>query len=162
MIDDERRRRNRKSRGDYLQRIESAKRVLRFALTQSLHPDMQRRLLKEVLWAATEARFHKHKLSLRTPDADREILKSEPKLGSRVRHEHVYQRRWVIAQILTEPDRADELLEKFAVACVVTVDEAKRLEEHDHLVGWQRYSAANLSVLEVLDDGTVQPYPIHA
>ena len=157
MNQDETRRRNRRPRKDRDQRRASVKRMVRFALDEALHPEARARILKEALWMATEIEFHKHKISLRTPEADAEILRGLPKLGSRVQHEHVYQRKWVIQQLLAEPERAEALLDEYAVACVVTKAQTEELKKHDALVGWERYKAAGLTVVEVQADGSLKP-----
>lgn len=159
MSDNERRRRNRRRRKDFEERLESARKLVRFALSAELHPDARRRVLNEALWIATESEYPKHKLSFRTPHADAEILRkdADTELGARVRHEHVMPRKWLRERIIQNPDDAEAVLAS-AVGCVVTVAEAEILDRIKDAVGWDRYKQAGLTVIEVQPDGSIKPF----
>lgn len=70
-----------------------------------------------------------------------------------LRHDHVYQRSKVIAELeKSKPDQIDDILNK-VVGCTVTK------EEHDHLTkfdkeydGWVRYQKAGIVVIDTKNE----------
>ena len=63
-------------------------------------------------------------------------------------HEHVFQRAYLVKKILENPARLSDYF-KHAVSCVVTDDENAALDEIDgKLIGWARYQAAGIVVLD--------------
>jgi hypothetical protein len=127
-------------------------------------PGYRREILGNVLWFMTCQPSGKYATRFRTRtvlDEDHPVL----------RHEHVYTRKSVIAELLSlnseGVDEAalrrsiEEVLRERAVGCTVTRDEHRLLSRHDKtLVGWHRYQAAGVTVLdmstgEVFDTGAV-------
>lgn len=127
-------------------------------------PDYRREILGNTLWFMTCQPSGKYATRYRSKaviDEDRPVL----------RHEHVYTRKSVITDLLAlnseELDEAalrhsiQEMLRERAVGCTVTLDEHRLLSRHDKtLVGWQRYAASGVTVLdmstgEVLNTGAI-------
>jgi len=102
-------------------------------------------LLDQVFWHAT---VHPHKLQIRwrSLEATRE---ARLPLSRFLRHEHVFERAWLRSQLVDEGKEPAAVL-PFAVACLVTVEEHARLRSvDDDLVGWQRYRAASIDVVDM-------------
>ncbi len=70
-------------------------------------------------------------------------------------HEHVYTQKDLIRRMIAEPDRVAEIMAT-AVACIVTVDEHRRLGDAERanreLRGWDRYAAAGIEVHDLLHE----------
>lgn len=134
--------------------IASAKAVIRMIIAHP-DPDVRREhktlVVNDMIWKITEARYQKHKLELRS----RAALSAK---RADLRHEHVFTRQWLINQILTNPTQVDTLVDRYAVACVVTKDEAKELDKVKDRQGWARYRG--IDVVRVLDDGSHEPYDL--
>ena len=102
-----------------------------------------RELLTVLLWKLTEAESH-NKYSTRYQTEGAMACRATSKL----RHEHVYQRKQMIARLLNaKPEEVDGILEN-AVGCTVTIDEHARLAEWDDEYGWDRYRKAGLVVID--------------
>jgi ribosomal protein L16 Arg81 hydroxylase len=101
-----------------------------------------RELLSTLLWKITEAESQKYKTRFQTQGA----IECSDK--GKLRHEHVYQRKQMIARLLNaKPEEVDGILEK-AVGCTVTIDEHSRLAKWDDEYGWDRYRKAGLVVID--------------
>ena len=115
--------------------IESATTAIEGCLQLPILERHKRDIISGMLWKITEARG-KYKTRYRS------IGSKEP--GVKLQHEHVYTRKDVTDRILAEPERVREIL-RDAIACVVTVDEHRRLSTVDpSLRGWDRYTAAGV------------------
>lgn len=72
--------------------------------------------------------------------------------SSMINHEHVVTRRSLIAKMIASPEEVEDIVGS-AVACCVLRDEHKRLaavEKADpELVGWDRYRAAGIEVIDL-------------
>lgn len=121
-------------------------------------PKYRSELLHNVLWLMTVAPNGKHKTRYRSHAA---VSADRPTL----RHDHVYTRKGVVAELLTlpaaDPDTQREqiraILREKALACVVTASEHTRLGLYDTThTGWARYAAADITVLD-MTDGTIFP-----
>jgi hypothetical protein len=78
--------------------------------------------------------------------------------GVKLQHEHVFTRKDITDRIIAEPERAREIL-RDAIACVVTVDEHRRLSRiGEAMRGWERYTEAGIEVIDT-DDGSVATPP---
>jgi hypothetical protein len=67
-----------------------------------------------------------------------------------LRHEHVYTRRSLVAQMLADPDSIEDVIRNKAVACTVTKAEHDLLTPFDRThEGWARYLAAGVVVLDM-------------
>jgi hypothetical protein len=117
--------------------------------------------LTYVLWLATEHEG-KYKTRFRSEAA---MTITDKKL---LRHDHVIQRRIIADKLLAAKTEADiEAIMEDVVGCTVTKAEHELLGQFDSLLGWERYRAANISVLDtttgsklVLDNiGDPQPAP---
>ena len=98
--------------------------------------------LTYVLWLATEHEG-KYKTRFRSEAA---LSITDKKL---LRHDHVIQRRIIADKLLAAKTEADiEAIMEDVVGCTVTKAEHELLGLFDSLLGWQRYSAANISVID--------------
>jgi hypothetical protein len=109
----------------------------------------RRKMLKEVLWLISEA-DGKYATRYRSAEVVR-LARQSPGCNVAIRHEHVYPRAQVTAEILRReaefrrfPGRLDKFLDE-TVGCVVTAREHRELL--DGAVGWNRYE--NVPVLDM-------------
>ncbi len=135
------------------QQIRSAKVAIRAVLPLPILDRHKNELLSVLICKITQAEGkyalrHKSAGTLANPSAKKQ-------------HEHVFPRKWLIAQ-LKRPDIDIDAVSGDAIGCVVTIEEHKRLSRVDpELVGWQRYAAASIDVLDtvsgqwVVHDGRV-------
>ena len=116
-------------------------------------PDYRREILGNVLWFMTCQPSGKYTTRFRS----QAVLNDDHPV---LRHEHVYTRKSVIKDLLSlnseELDEAalrhsiEEVLRQRAVGCTVTREEHRVLSRHDKtLVGWHRYQAAGVTVLDM-------------
>src|ERR1700733_11955665 len=63
-------------------------------------------------------------------------------------HEHVFQRALMIDELLKSPNDVDKILQQ-AHGCLVTRQEHALLENYKHLYGWERYSRAGITVIDM-------------
>jgi len=136
--------------------IDSAVALARLVLNEPKLSDTHKKgVLNYVIWKITEAKYSKYKLPLRTEAAHAVLRRG----GSRgLRHEHVFTRKWLVLKLLKAPRRAKNLLNEFAIGCVVTKREAARLDKHHRKQGWKRYRALKLRVIELQHDGAPAPF----
>lgn len=108
-----------------------------------LIPEHRREFLKLALWKVTEAEsLNKYKTQLRSQAA----CSCAP--GTKLQHDHVFQRSRMVDVLLTaSPEAIDDIL-KSAVGCTITKDEHTRLSDFKHLDGWDRYRAAQIVVID--------------
>ena len=140
-------------RPDPDERLASALVAIRALLSarDRLREDHLKELLSVCLWKVTEAESpHKHKTRYRSASA---IACN----GKGVQHDHVFERRKLVDEILRHPERSDQIALS-AIGCTVTKDEHRALTLQSHrdatLDGWSRYHAAGI---EVIDLSTGQP-----
>jgi len=124
--------------------LESAITLVEATLRLDILDTHKRDVINGMLWKITEARG-KYTTRFRSTGACN-ITGTE-----KLQHEHVFPRKVLIAAIMTEPERARELLQS-AVACVVTAEEHRRLTEATRkapqLRGWERYAAAGITIID--------------
>lgn len=125
--------------------FESAVLLVEATLQLPILESHKRDVINGMLWSITQARG-KYATRYRSLDSD------SPPPGTKLQHEHVIPRKELIDAIMNEPHRARELLAT-AVACVVTVEEHRRLtrvsRENPELKGWERYRAAGIEWRDV-------------
>ena len=94
------------------------------------------------LWKLTEAEAqHKHRTRFCSENARRAARQQ-------LRHDHVFQRANMIRRLLAcQPDEVEAILGK-AVACTITREEHRLLNQYKHLDGWDRYLRANIVYIE--------------
>lgn len=92
------------------------------------------------LWKVTEA-DGKHN----TPYCSQRALAASK--DERI-HEHVFQRALMINELLNNPKDVDKILQQ-AQGCLVTRQEHALLENYKHLYGWERYSRAGITVIDM-------------
>lgn len=98
-----------------------------------------REFLGKALWKVTEAETPKYKTRYR----------SEKSQGAtKLRHDHVFQRKKMVDELLAHPENADEILAK-AIGCTITEDEHNQLNQFAHLDGLDRYEQARIVVLDM-------------
>lgn len=127
-------------------RIASAKAFIRLLLedrpTEGLDSHLKE-LIDEMLWKITEChgKWNTRFISKRA------LLAIDEKL----QHEHVFERKALIAELLQGADRINAVVEK-AIGCVVTKCEhgilTKISRERPELSGWKRYEAAEIEVVD--------------
>jgi hypothetical protein len=123
--------------------VESATTAIEGILKLPIVEAHKRLLVSGTIWLITEARG-KYKTRYRSRAAiDDKSAKKQ--------HEHVFTRRELTSRLLAEPDKAREILQS-AIACVVTMEEHRRLTAEDRrnpsLRGWERYKAAGIEVVD--------------
>jgi hypothetical protein len=103
-----------------------------------------RELLTVLLWKLTEAESTKYKTRFRTEGA---IACTDK---TRLRHEHPFQRKKMIAALeKASPDEIDSILVD-AIGCTVTVEEHASLSQFDHEYGCcHRHSYGGAFVLKL-------------
>jgi hypothetical protein len=62
-----------------------------------------------------------------------------------VRHEHVFPRGWLVHKVIEDPELLQRL-DSFALACIVTRQEAERLNRQPPALGWGRYLNEGITV----------------
>ena len=132
-------------------RVASAKQLARMVLaSDGLLLTHKKQMLDKAIWWISEA-DGKHKTRHRSAECLRLALE-EPNSNVKIQHEHVFERKDVIATILSRreellanPALLDAILDE-TVGCVVTEDEHDRLESGH---GWARYIAAKVVVLDM-------------
>jgi hypothetical protein len=133
----------RKSKPTEAEIIESATVAIEHILRMPILEAHRKALVSGTLWFITEARG---KYSTRYWSR---AAKDNP--SSKLQHEHVFTRKDLTARLMAEPQKAREILQS-AIACVVTVDEHRRLAEAERqdrsLRGWDRYKAAGIEVVD--------------
>jgi hypothetical protein len=111
----------------------------------------KRDIISGLLWKITEANG-KYTTRYRSNAAMQE--------GAKLQHDHVFTRKDLTTRIIAEPERAREILQD-AIACVVTVDEHKRLSRlGDSIRGWDRYTAAGIEVVDTASGSVTSPAPV--
>lgn len=131
--------------------IESATLAIEGCLTLPIRERHKRDIISGLLWKITESRG-KYTTRYRSKAA------LEAAAEVKLQHEHVFTRKDLTDRIIAEPERAREIL-RDAVACVVTVDEHRRLSRISSAFrGWDRYTEAGIGVIDT-DDGSVATPP---
>ena len=127
-------------------RVRSAITAAEAILGLDLYPAHKRELLSVCIWKVTEAapmskyqtRFQS-RASLSAPESE-------------LAHDHVYQRKRLIDEMIAHPKEVNRILQS-AVACVVTRWEHDRLtrvsREDPNLDGWERYRHAEIDVVDL-------------
>ena len=136
---------------DLPSRIRSAVRAVLFAREPDVHPQLRDRVLKEVLWFATEVP-RKYATRYRSVAAW-ELQRKGKRVGDwagLVAHEHVWTRTTCRLRLLSAPDAtAIEAIVSALQGCVVTKAEHQRLKPFDAThEGWARYIAAGVPVID--------------
>jgi hypothetical protein len=126
------------------ERLKSAVTLVKALLGMpGLTPEHRREFLKLALWKVTEAgSLNKYKTQLRAQAA----CSSAP--GTKLQHDHVFQRSRMVDTLLMAKPEAIEPILKGAVGCTITKDEHERLNDFKHLDGWVRYRAAQIVVID--------------
>lgn len=122
----------------------SAVRLAQVLVTaDGLHPSHRRHALSNAVWWYTEA---DGKLKVRYRSAA--VVAGG---ATKVQHEHVVPRKLLVDRMLAEPNAIPEILAS-AVACLVTVEEHRRLTALPPTIeGWDRYRAVGIEVTDMAD-----------
>lgn len=119
--------------------IESVTTAIEGCLALPILERRKRDIISGLLWKITEARG-KYTTRYRS--------RGSMEAGAKLQHEHVFTRKDITDRLIAEPKRAREIL-RDAIACVVTVDEHRRLSTVDRsLRGWDWYKAAGVEVID--------------
>lgn len=124
---------------DSEQILKEAISIAREVVRLEVQPRLKKAILHTLVWNVTvsggkyETRYYS-KAALRE--------------GTERIHEHVFQRAYLVKRILNKPERLSDYF-KYAVSCVVTTDEDTALtKEGRGKVGWARYIAAGIVVID--------------
>jgi hypothetical protein len=130
--------------------VKSAKLLAKMVLkNEEMLPAHRRKVLSSVQWMISKV-DGKYSTRYRS-EIVVEIARSEPTSKTKINHEHVFTRKYIIQQLLANPQSSDQLLDQ-VIACVVTKDEHDRLSTiSTDLVGWGRYTQAGITVIDMLD-----------
>jgi hypothetical protein len=129
--------------------IESVTKAIEGCLALPIMERHKRDIISGLLWKITEARG-KYTTRYRS--------RASTEDGAKLRHDHVFTRKNITDRIIAEPQRAREIL-RDAIACVVTVDEHKRLSKlGEAMRGWDRYREVGIEVIDT-DDGSIAAPP---
>lgn len=105
-----------------------------------LYPAHRRSFLKTALSKYTEGEGgHKHKTRFRS--------KASYAAGSKLRHDHVYQRARMVDLLMAQPENVEAILSS-AVGCTITKEEHAGLDNYRHLDGWERYREAGIVIVD--------------
>jgi hypothetical protein len=134
---------------DLRERMDSMVKVIRLILEEELHPDVARRLYREVTWEATELGG---KYSTRYRSAEALKLQQSMPVGQWVKevaHEHVLPRKQ-LRERLSRCRSEDEIRRVLQAAqgCVIRRDEHALLDETQN--GWFRY-VGRVEVIDMRD-----------
>ena len=125
-------------------RINSAVTAIKALVRLDLIQKHKKDLIDSCIWKITEA-DGKHNTRYRSYRSLRAAKKE-------LRHEHVFERKKLVEEILKNPDNIDKITKK-AIACLVTKNEHKKLSEVSHknpkLVGWERYDKAHIKICDL-------------
>ena len=133
---------------DRHRRIDSAIAAIKAILPIDLYPAHKRELLDVCIWKLTEA-DGKHNTRYWSEGA---LNAGKPSW----RHEHVFERNQLIAELLAGED-VDRVCDR-AVACVVTIDEHRALgAAPDDVKGWDRYRSAGIRVFDAQAGEWIEP-----
>jgi hypothetical protein len=131
--------------------IESATTAIEGCLDLPIMERHKRDLISGMIWKLTESRG-KYTTRYRS--------RASMEKDAKVQHDHVFTRKDLVNRILAEPERAREIL-KCAIACVVTVEEHKRLTKvAESIHGWDRYHSIRIEVVDTDDEKVVTPPPV--
>jgi hypothetical protein len=136
---------------DMPSRTRSAVRAVLFAREPYLHPQMRERVLREVLWFATEVsgKYTTRYRSVAAWELQRKSKRVAEWVGL-VSHEHVWTRATCRMQLLSAQDAESiEAVINLLQGCVVTRAEHERLKPFDTThEGRARYIAADVAVID--------------
>lgn len=122
--------------------IESARTTIIPILPLQILPAHKNELLSVLFWKITQVNG---KYNLRYHSED---VKSGNNPKNKIRHEHVYTKKWLSQQLIAKPESVDTIIEK-VVACLVTKEEHARLHKVPReYVGWDRYTHAGIRVYD--------------
>jgi hypothetical protein len=101
-------------------------------------------LLTVLLWKLTEAEsLHKHKTRYQSEEA---LQCKDP---GELRHEHVFQRGKMIAELKAARSETEiEAILAKAAGCTVTIHEHSILAQFESEYGWERYRKASVAVID--------------
>ena len=126
-------------------RIRSAVTAIKAILNLDLYPSHKKELISVCIWKITEA---DGKLRTRC----RSIGSLTADSGTKLQHEHVFERKSLIQRLLDQREDVQVVLDD-AIGCVVTKDEHDYLSqvsrENPDLEGWKRYRAAGIQVFDL-------------
>jgi hypothetical protein len=116
-----------------------------------LHPRLLAGLLDQILWHLT-VHPSKYDVRWRTRAAWKETRRPYSRY---LRHEHVFERAWLRRQLTDRAAPPTQVL-RLAVACLVTIEEDAALRTvPTGAVGWKRYRAAGLEIIDAADGTTI-------
>ncbi len=134
-----------RQRSDLQERLESLKQVIEYLRDCDLVEDSKKRMLNHAVWEVTIA------LGDFTPEfRSRSVI--EGSIGTKIQREHVYQRKKIVADILSKGESLDCVISR-VVHCVVTKEEHEKLKSIPATEdGWNRYRLADIEVFRCSDE----------
>jgi hypothetical protein len=130
---------------DAVERKKSAYKLVKAILNASgITPKHRKEFLALALWKVTEAEG-KSKYKTRFKSKAACAAKSD------LRHDHVLQRKKMVADLLAakgNPINIDKILET-AIGCTITKEEHSELDDYKKYDGWERYHKAGITVIDM-------------
>ena len=129
-------------------RINSAVTAIKALVRLDLIQKHKKDLIDSCIWKITEAdgKHNTRYRSYKSRSATKKQLRDEHV------HEHVFERKKLVEEILNNPNDIDKITKK-AIACLVTKSEHEKLSEvsrkNPKLVGWKRYDKASIKIYDL-------------
>lgn len=128
-------------------RINSAKMAAESIVRLDLYPAHKKELLSICIWKITEADGNLN-TRYRSEQAIQRQMDGEAPRGRGLRHEHVFQQRYLIQRMIENNENPRDVLDD-AIGCVVTEEEHNQLLHGQELDGWERYRQAGITVIDL-------------
>ncbi len=126
------------------QRRRALRDLIEEVLLGPLDDEYKRKVLSDLLWKYTEAdgKWNTRHRSVAAAEAEFTTLKA---LKEALRHDHVTSRSELVSRLIASPPKQVSSILADAIACLVTVDEHKRLCRFDKThPGWSKYAQATV------------------
>jgi len=132
-----------------------ATRIIEMVLADNeIGDDMKKKVIDVMLWNITgvgEGSKGQYLIRFRS-------TQSIQNKDAEIRHDHVYQRKYLKESILQERVLTNETIEKI-IGCVVTFEKHEELHKVDKtLDGWDRYVAAKIEVQD-MENNCIYKFP---
>jgi hypothetical protein len=141
--------------GELKKQTKDAIRIINVILSdKEVGDDMKKKVIDLMLWNISgngEGAHGQYLIRFRSTQS----IKNK---DAQIRHDHVYQRKYLRELILQEGVLTNETFEKI-IGCVVTIEEHEKLHKVDkNLVGWDRYIVANIEVKD-MENNLIYKFP---
>ena len=134
------------------ERMRSAANLVKVILqSPDLSKEHRLEFVKLALWKVTEAEWGKHDLRFRSKAASSMLRdhRSYKWRDKHLRHDHVFQRKHMVDELLNaSPEAVATILNK-AIGCIVTKAEHDNLRQFKNFDGWERYRQAGIVIIDM-------------